>query len=118
MQTSASKTVQTSALKKARSVTRHEPPVKRSELMARWTRKPSQKAAKKPPKASGFFWRKNGAGWDLRRDIYVTSNDGVRKRKRPYVAHVSAEAFRELKRQHKGAALARAIADWIADHDR
>jgi hypothetical protein len=32
-----------------------------------------------------------------RKDLYVTSNDGVRKRKQPYVAHLSREAFRELK---------------------
>jgi hypothetical protein len=108
----------TSAPKKARSVTRHESPVKRSELMTKRTRKPSQKSAKKPPKSPGFFWRKNGAGWDLRRDLYVTSNDGLKKRKQPYVAHLSKEAFGELKRRHKGAALERAIAQWIEEHDR
>jgi hypothetical protein len=86
--------------------------------MTKRTRKPSQKTAKKPPKAPGFFWRKNGAGWDLRRDIYVTSNDGGRKRKQPYVAHLSREAFGELKRKHRGAALERAIAQWIEEHDR
>src|SRR5262245_54476925 len=110
--------IQASALEQTLSVTRHEPPVKRSELMTKRTRKPSQKAAKKPPKSPGFFWRKNGAGWDLRRDIYVTSNEGIRKRKQPYVSHMSQEAFRELKRQNKGAALERAIAEWIADHDK
>jgi hypothetical protein len=82
------------------------------------TRKPRASKVKKPIASSGFFFRKNGAGWDLRRDIYVTSHDGERKRKQPYVAHMSAEAFRELKRQHKGAALDRAVAAWIADHDR
>ncbi len=66
---------------------------------------------------SGYHWRKNGTGWDLRKDVYVTSN-GMRKRKQPYVAHLSREAFRELKRQHKGAALEWAIAEWIADHDK
>jgi hypothetical protein len=54
----------------------------------------------------------------LRKDVYVTSHDGERKRKQPYVAHLSRETFRELKRQHKGAALERAIADWIAEHDK
>jgi hypothetical protein len=38
----------------------------------------------------------------------------VRKRKQPYGAHLSREAIRELKRQNKGAALERAIAQWIA----
>jgi hypothetical protein len=81
-------------------------------------KKPTQKQAKKPPCAPGYFWRRHGVGWDLRRDIYVTSHDGVKKRKQPYVAHMSQEAFRELKRQHKGAALERAIQGWIAEHDR
>jgi hypothetical protein len=106
--------------------TRHEPPVKSSELMTKRAsvtshkrpRKPSQKAAKKPPSTPGFFFRKNGAGWDLRRDTYVTSHDGLRKRKQPYVAHLSREAFAEMKRQYKGAALESAIAQWIAGHDQ
>jgi hypothetical protein len=76
-----------------------------------------RKTAKKPPSTPGYFFRKNGAGWDLRRDIYVTSHDGVKKRKQPFVAHLSKSAFGELKRRHKGAALDRAIAQWIADHD-
>jgi hypothetical protein len=93
---------------KAQSVTSHER-----------TRKPSQKAAKKPPASSGFFFRKNGAGWDLRRDTYVTSHDGEKKRKQPYVAHMSREAFGELKKANKSpAALERAIADWIRSHDK
>jgi len=99
-------------------VTRHETPVSRSELMPKRVKKPAGKQTKKPPKAPGFFWRKNGAGFDLRRDIYVTSHDGERKRKQPFVAHMGAETFRELKRQHKGAALERAVAQWIADRDK
>jgi hypothetical protein len=35
-----------------------------------------------------------------------------------HIAHMSREAFAELKRAHKGAALERAIAQWIAEHDR
>jgi hypothetical protein len=50
--------------------------------------------------------------------VYVTSHDGEKKRKQPYVAHLSREAFSELKRRHKGVALERAIADWIADHEK
>jgi hypothetical protein len=92
---------------KAQSVTSHKR-----------VKKPAGKAAKKPPKTSGFFWRKNGAGWDLRRDTYVTSHDGVKKRKQPYVAHMGREEFAEMKRKHKGAALEKAIAQWIAEHDR
>jgi len=98
-------------------VTRNEKPAKSSELRLRRTRKPTQKRAAKPPTVTGYHWRQHGAGWDLRKDVYVTSN-GVRKRKQPYLAHLSREAFRELKRQHKGAALERAIQRWIAEHDR
>jgi len=43
---------------------------------------------------------------------------GTQKRRRPYVAHLSKSAFGDLKRKHKGAALERAIAEWIAEHDR
>ena len=100
------------------SVTSHETAVSRSELMPKRVKKPAQKQAKKPPCAPGYFWRHHGAGWDLRRDIYVTSHDGERKRRQPYVAHMSQEAFRELKRRHKGAALERAVAEWIEAHDR
>jgi hypothetical protein len=95
-----------------------EPVVTSNEKPIRRTRTPSQKATKKPPTVTGYHWRKNGAGWDLRKDVYVTSNDGAKKRKQPYLAHMSREAFQELKRQHRGAALERAIAQWIADHDR
>lgn len=65
-----------------------------------------------------YHFRKDGAGWECRKDVYVTGNNGERKRKQPYVAHLSREAFAEMKRRHKGAALDRAIADWIAEHDR
>jgi hypothetical protein len=34
------------------------------------------------------------------------------------VAHLSKTAFGELKRRHRGAALERAIAAWIEEHDR
>jgi len=78
---------------------------------------PRQKRQAKPPSVTGYHWRKNTAGWELRKDIYVEEN-GVRKRKQPYVAHLSRSAFQEMKRRHKGAALEKAIAQWIADHDR
>lgn len=75
------------------------------------------KAAKKPPQPSGFEWRKNGAGWDLRKVVWVESATSGKQRKRPYLGHLSKSAFGELKRQHKGAALERAIAQWITEHD-
>ncbi len=99
-------------------VTRNESPVSRSELMPKRTRRPTQKKAAKPVTVPGYSWRKNGAGWDLRKDVYVTSNNGEKKRKQVYVAHLSQEAFRELKRQNKGAALERAIQGWIEEHDK
>jgi hypothetical protein len=106
----------------ARSVTRNDEPAKSSELMTKPTRKvvrkPAQKRAAKPPAVTGYHWRRHGAGWDLRKSVYVTSHNGEKKRKQPYVAHLSREAFRELKGQHRSAALERAIGAWIADHDK
>jgi hypothetical protein len=81
-------------------------------------KKPKGKSTTKPPKPSGYFFRKDGAGWELRKDVYVTGNDGVKKRKQPYVAHLSREAFSELKKRHKGKSLDAAIQQWIAEHDR
>jgi|EndMetStandDraft_5_1072996.scaffolds.fasta_scaffold1736857_1 hypothetical protein len=86
--------------------------------MARGKRPGSRrKTDEKTVTLSGQHWRKNGAGWDLRKDVYVTSN-GLRKQKQPYVAHMSAEAFRKQKSCHKGAALEKAIAEWIAERDQ
>ena len=53
----------------------------------------------------------------LAEDVHVEEN-GDRKHKQTYLAHLSKEAFREMKRQHRGAALERGIAQWIAEHDR
>jgi hypothetical protein len=50
--------------------------------------------------------------------VYAVIDTGVRKRRLPYVAHLSKSAFQELKRRHKGATLERALAAWIVDHDR
>lgn len=79
--------------------------------------KPKGKRGAKPPKTDGYTWRRDGAGFELRKSIYVDDGTGTRRRRKPYVAHLSAEAFRELKRKHKGAALERAIADWIRERD-
>jgi hypothetical protein len=62
----------------------------------------------------GFWWPFNLAA---KPPLYVEEN-GLRKRKQPYVAHLSKSAFAEMKRRHRGAALERAIAQWIAEHDR
>lgn len=104
------------------TVTRNKKTAKSSELMGKPTQKrtrmPAQKRGKKPPSVTGYHWRREGVGWDLRKDIYVTGNDGVRKRKQPFVAHLSKSAFGELKRRHKGASLEKAIARWVEDHDK
>jgi hypothetical protein len=81
------------------------------------TRTPSQKRQAKPPSVTGYHWRREGVGRDLRKDIYVTGNDGVRKRNQPFVAHLSKSAFAEMKKRHRGAALERAIAAWVVGHD-
>src|SRR6266545_35134 len=64
--------------------------------MPKVVKKPTQKRAAKPPTVTGYHWRRHAAGWDLRKDVYVTSHDGERKRKQPYLAHMSREAFNEL----------------------
>jgi hypothetical protein len=71
-----------------------------------------------PPTMSGYSWRKDRAGWQLRKSIYAVTDRGIRKRRWPYVAHLSKSAFGERKRKHRGAALERAIAAWIEEHDR
>jgi hypothetical protein len=79
---------------------------------------PKEKRRARPPKVAGYTWRKDGAGRELRKSIYVVSDTGIRKRRLPYVAHLSKSAFQELKRRHKGAALEMAIAEWIEYHDK
>lgn len=101
-------------------------PVSHSELMpkrstatgGRRTPKPKGKATKKPYQPSGYEWVRAGAGFDLRKVVWVESATGGKQRKRPYLGHLSRSAFGELKRRHKGAALERAIAEWIRDRDR
>jgi hypothetical protein len=80
--------------------------------------KPKGKKGARPPTVNGYSWRKDGAGWQLRKSVYEASGTGTTKRRRPYVAHLSKSAFAEMKRHHRGAALKRAIAQWIEEHDR
>jgi hypothetical protein len=82
------------------------------------TKKPPTSKAKKPPKPDGYTWRRDGSGFELRKSVYETDDTGIRKRRLPYMAHLSKTAFAEMKKRHKGAALEKAIAEWIADHDR
>jgi hypothetical protein len=95
--------------------TRISKPAKRSKRKAK---APKDKRRTRPPKVTGYTWRKDGAGWELRKLVYVETDTGIRKRRLPYVAHLSKSAFGELKRRHKGAALERAVAAWIAEHDK
>ena len=73
---------------------------------------PRHSRTKKPPTVTGYHWRNDGAGFELRKTVY----DGE-KRRQPYVAHLSKAAFAEMKTAHKGAALDDAIARWIAERD-
>ena len=106
--------------------TRITSPVKSSELMAKRksdtgikrTRKPQSSRTQKPPKMTGYTWRRDGSGFELRKAVYDVDDTGIKKRKLPYVAHLSKTAFADMKKRHKGAALERAIAEWIAEHDR
>jgi len=82
------------------------------------TPKPKGKATKKPHQPGGYEWRREGAGWDLRKVVWVETATGGKQRKRPYLGHLSKSAFGELKRKHKGTALERAIQEWIEEHDR
>jgi hypothetical protein len=56
-------------------------------------------------------------GFDLYKSVYVEV-DGIRKRRQLYLGHIGKSVLAEMRRQHRGAALERAIAEWIADHDR
>jgi hypothetical protein len=91
---------------------------RRSDGARKMARKPTQKRTKKTVTVTGYTWRKDGAGWELRKSVYVETDTGIRKRRLPYVAHLSKSAFAELKRHHRGAALERAIADWIEERDK
>lgn len=98
--------------------TRGSKPAKSLGLVVKQTPKPKTKTSKKPPTTSGYEWRKNGAGWDLRKVVYIESATSGKQRKRPYLGHLSKSAFADIKRANKGAALEKAIMQWIADHDR
>jgi hypothetical protein len=82
------------------------------------TSRPSR-TVKKPPTVSGYNWKSDSSGFACRKVTYVTDPDtGIRKRKLPRIGHLSKSAFAEMKKRHRGAALERAIQQWITDHDR
>jgi hypothetical protein len=90
----------------------------KTKTLSKLTPKPKSKRGARPPRVTGYSWRKDGAGWQLRKSVYESDGTGTTKRRRPYVAHLSKSAFQEMKRRHKGASLEKAIAQWIEDHDR
>jgi hypothetical protein len=45
----------------------------------------------------------DGAGWQFRKPVYESDDTGIRKRRLPYVAHLSKSAFAEMKKANKGA---------------
>ncbi len=68
-----------------------------------------------PPTLKGYTWRADGSGWQARR----LWTDEAGKRKQTYVAHLSREAFGQLRRAYrKPDALAKALAEWITDRER
>jgi hypothetical protein len=62
--------------------------------------KPKEKRAARPSQPSGYEWRKNGAGSDLRKVVWVEDATSGKQRKRPYLGRLSKSAFAEMKRQH------------------
>ena len=82
------------------------------------TRTPPASKTKKPPKMDGYSWRRDGSGFELRKTVYDVSDTGIRKRRLPYVAHLSKSAFADMKKRHRGVALQKAIEAWVAEHDR
>jgi len=79
---------------------------------------PPRKTAKKPPNVKGYSWRSDSSGFALRKTLYVVNGDtGIRKRRLQRIGHLSNSAFTEMKKRHRGAALERAIQNWIAEHD-
>jgi hypothetical protein len=58
----------------------------------------------------GYFFRRNGEGFDLRRN--VADANGERKQK--YVGYLSAENWKQMTRENrKDAELRKALSDWM-----
>jgi hypothetical protein len=107
-----------SAPKKAPASRLISTPKPQSDTGIKRTRKPKGKRTAKPPKTDGYTWRKDGAGWELRKAVYDETDTGISKRRLPYLGHLSKSAFQDMRKRHKGKALDSAISRWIADHDR
>ncbi|NOT59528.1 MAG: hypothetical protein HOP19_04800, partial [Acidobacteria bacterium] len=69
----------------------------------------------KPPQLKGYGFRTDSSGWACRRRW----TDGDGKQRQAYVAHLSFETYKELRRKHRAPdALATALTDWIAERER
>jgi hypothetical protein len=90
----------------------------RGKAAPKRTAAPKGKTSARPPSVTGFSWRKDGAGWQLRKSVYEPDGTGTQKRRRPYVAHLSKSAFADMKKRHKGKGLSDAISQWIAEHEK
>src|SRR5262245_53869335 len=64
-----------------------------SEGKSKKAKLPKSKRGARPPKMTGYTWRKDGAGWQLRKSVYESDGTGTQKRRRPYVGHLSKSAF-------------------------
>ena len=84
------------------------PVTRNEERKRRPVKLPNSKKEEKPPSPSGYHWRSNGSGWELRKTVYQNG-----RRRQPYIAHLSKEAFREMKVSHRKGALPEALAEWI-----
>ena len=58
------------------------------------------------------MWRPDGSVWELRK---LVSEDGPRKQR--YISHLGKTEYQELRRAHKGKALADALALWVQDRE-
>jgi hypothetical protein len=72
---------------------------------------------KTPPRlGSGYFFRKNGKGWDLRANVYETDDRGERRRKQRYFGYLSQESWREMSRKNpKQDGLQTALETWVRE---
>lgn len=106
----------------ASPVTRNSEGLNRREQRIKQPRTPKASppagASHKPPRIEGYFWRKDGAGWELRKSVYLYNPaTGNNERKQPYIAHLSREKFQEMKRAHKGKAIHSALQKWIDERE-
>jgi hypothetical protein len=55
----------------------------------------------------GYFFRTDSGGWVLKKS--KTSRNGIEQR----IAHLSREAYDEMRRQHRGKKFQVALKEWI-----